>query len=241
MIFAGDGRRVVQFDLRNEAVLVRQFVGESQVFADDVNVLCADARGVFVPCDDGEVYILDATKGDLPLQRTLHKHTNICSVAMLRGSTELITGGYDHLLCRWDTNGKLRVKVDVRTVLAKTDASQPMWNPPFVISLTQVKGHIVAGLGDGSMIALDDSWRTNNAWIREQAHNHSVAALCAVKERVISAGTDQKLCIWQVGSKEPVDGSLWKEKPNDIAAVSGHDGVALADTSCDVAFCTVKP
>eukprot|EP00397_Hematodinium_sp_SG-2012_P051367 GEMP01060142.1.p1 GENE.GEMP01060142.1~~GEMP01060142.1.p1 ORF type:complete len:119 (+),score=13.38 GEMP01060142.1:682-1038(+) len=117
-----------------------------------------------------------------------------------------------------------------------------MWNPPFIISLTQVKEHIIAGLGDGSLIAFDDSWRLNRAWIRNQAHNHSVAALCAIKERVISAGTDRKLCIWEVGgsNKEPLDGCMWEEKPNDIAPVAGHDAIALADTSCDVALFSVR-
>jgi WD40 repeat protein len=155
-VLAAAGREVFAYDLRAPGMVLRQpavpSLGRTR---EEVSSLALDSSGrhVAIGDDSGEVRLVDLD-GEAQLPAMQAAHGSICSCVQLRPSAglELVSGGMDACILRWDgTTGRLLRGWS----LAAPAEEQPaqLVNPRFVHWLDYAPGGacFAAALGDGSI------------------------------------------------------------------------------------------
>ena len=141
---------VMCYDDRNLAVPLAVYTYNE----DEINQISFHPRGYLSACDDaGEVKIIDTE--NRKLFKTLSgPHSNICSSAVFvsKKPTELVSGGMDCKLVKWDFT-RSRPITEI-TINNDSEQSLSMFiNPPMVYSLDTwaTNSCIVCGLGNGDL------------------------------------------------------------------------------------------
>lgn len=183
----------------------------------DINQLDVHSNGHLVcVCDDsGDVRVFDVKS--FSLLKTLRSHDNICSTVKFvpRKPWELISGGLDCKLIRWDFNrGRpltILNQVDLLPNSDDTDVSgNYSINPPMVhcIDIFPLTSTVVCGLGNGTILAYSlRSGKEVDLLSVGTFHSKSVACVCCVEitkpetkttdQFVVSGGNDGNICVIQ--------------------------------------------
>lgn len=209
-VAASVGSTVLMFDLRSSSKPVNEF----SFLSEDINEVTFHPKGTYLSaCDDaGDIAVIDTSKGQL--YRTLTKqHENICSSVKFhpRKPWELISGGLDCRVIRWDFNrGRPLSSCSTQDAVQKvSDATSSSYlvNPPMVHSLDFVNGSfpaLVCGLGNGSVAAYafrKDKKELELLCVSQWKHSASIAHICCtggdgeLSNLVISGGNDCKVCV----------------------------------------------
>lgn len=181
---------------------------------DEINEIDIHSKETFIcACDDnGEIKIIDLD--NKKLLRTLSKfHDNICSTVKfsLRKPWELLTGGLDTKLGRWDfSRGRLLARVTTRGDASKAEL---MINPPMVhcMALIRSQNCVVCGLGDGRLLIYSLKLSKGVDLVCEsRMHASSIACVCCVERTptscdklisyVVSVGNDSTICVHTLDS-----------------------------------------
>jgi len=122
---------------------------------EEVNEIDVHPKGNFLSsCDDGgDIKVIDV--GNAKLFKTLSRqHSNICSTVKFhpRKPWELISGGLDCNLVRWDFNrGRALSPISVSDEECSKQFGMYTINPPMVHSIDTLNSSVVCGLGNGSI------------------------------------------------------------------------------------------
>ena len=186
---------------------------------DEINQLAVSEKGNMISsCDDsGEIKMIDTSS--YKVVKTLNVHENICSSVRFipRRPWELVSGGLDCKLIRWDFNRGRPLAVLSQSEHQDSSIGGYAINPPMVHTLDVFPSTstVVCGLGSGllSVYALK-SGRDTELLCTGMVHSASVACVCAhevsktgsksVHQYIISGGNDGKLCVSElvVGEKD---------------------------------------
>lgn len=183
---------------------------------EEINCVKVNQSGTWLAaCDDsGEIILLQLQNltGDRPAYKVLRRgHQSICSAAAFRDHkpSEVITGGLDCLLVRWDVSRLRPVKHWTMTNSSSNNAQ--MVNPPMINSISspssaQLIGspvdHTVAvALGDGSIAVCDVDGKQKTEYIKAHAAAANYIGF-AGQNHAVSAGNDGWLMLWELGCQD---------------------------------------
>ena len=215
---------------------------------DEINQLAVNEKGNMIgSCDDsGEVKMIDTCS--YKVVKTLNVHENICSSVRFipRRPWELVSGGLDCKLVRWDFNRGRPLAMLNQSELQDSSVGGYAINPPMVYTLDVFPSTstVVCGLGSGliSVYALK-SGRDTELLCTGVVHSASIECVCAhevsrpnsesTHQYIISGGNDRKLCVNElvVGEKSKRCLRLLSQvdthsKINCVALNSGRVGEA---------------
>eukprot|EP00041_Stephanoeca_diplocostata_P025612 m.674239 g.674239 ORF g.674239 m.674239 type:complete len:413 (+) comp22783_c0_seq48:89-1327(+) len=258
-VFAGAGKRVLIFDLRNPG----RCISEATLNYDDINEISVHHKGGYIAAadDSGAIRILDVSRASgIKSYKTLRgkgSHTSICSTVKFRPQRpwELISGGLDSMILHWDFGrGQVKEDLSMNTLCADqgadgvTDAPQSqICNPPFVYSLapSSCGAYFFAGIGDGSIACFRFGQRQSSISLVHRvamAHSTAVTQVVAMPStsngtnlRLWSGGNDKHVRLWCLAEdathrSEAVASANNRAKINWMSAV-GSQCVAVADTT----------
>lgn len=191
---AAVGNGLYAFDLRaSEQVLIKECSLAAELGV-EINEFALGDEFIALPCDEGPLLVLSAS--DFSLRSQLNAHTNIVACAELKDS-ELVSGGYDQMACRWDAStGKLRAKLDYTKAVKPVDGQ--LLNPPFVLNLKFGKNgtRLAGAMGDGSVLLWEyrgDRCNWQKPDVIKERHRAACSALDWWKDALLTAGNDQRL------------------------------------------------
>ena len=213
---------IVFYNQRNLNEPVQQVSFNKQ----EVNQLDVHFKGTSIcACDDsGEIKVIDLKS--FQVLKTLRGHDNICATVkfVTRKPWELISGGLDCKLIRWDFNrGRpLTVLNQVDLISNSDDKSLSMGsgsysiNPPMIHSIDMFPSTstVICGLGNGMIAAYGlRSGKEMDLLCMETFHSSSIACVCCIEvpkkeaklidQFVISGGNDGKICVVEFRKEEP--------------------------------------
>eukprot|EP01039_Chlorochromonas_danica_P000163 gene163-172_t len=160
ILFAVTCSSLYSFDLRKECVL------DSQPLAIVGNAFSEISAAAFAPkdnlaaiADDSDsIYLIEInTDGTFQSesQKKLRKvHSNsIGALVFAEKKRELISGGFDFLLCKWDIDNAKPIKRGEFKSYEGFENSNQTLNPPFITTLSFLPGTsiVASGAGDGSI------------------------------------------------------------------------------------------
>ena len=196
---------ILCYDHQNLSLLHRVCFNE-----EEINQLAVNEKGTLLcACDDsGAVKIIDTDT--FHCQKMLKAHDNICSTAKFipRKPWELISGGLDCKVIRWDHNRGRPLSVLSQTELHDSDIGGYAVNPPMVHSLDVFPSSstVACGLGNGavSVYALKSGKQTE-LLCTATLHRSTISCVCAkevlktdskaLDQFVVSGGTDKMVCV----------------------------------------------
>ena len=223
-LFAGAGQRVLELDLRAAGGEGTAPVRTFEWSRDEVNQVTVNAKGTLLAAadDSGEAVVVDLEGGKLQ-KRLQGAHENICSSVQfrLRRPWEIITGGLDCRVVRWDfSKGRAVGLLAMEGGADGDEAGARVFNPPMAHSVSTASerevAHLVAvGRGDGvvGVYDLDAAIAAGKAkpggkakeaprllgW-ESGGHRSGVSHVTFLKmageHRVLSVGNDRRLIMW---------------------------------------------
>ena len=180
---------------------------------DEINHVDIHQKGFICTCDDhGDIKVIDLETGRL-MHTLTNFHDSICSTVKFstRKPWELVSGGLDCAIGRWDFNrGRLLAKTSTKNT---TSSDLLMVNPPMVHSLDMFSANhsLVCGLGDGRLVVYSlKSPKGIDLVCQVHAHISSVACVRCIELKrsssssgasvaasmyVISVGNDAVMCV----------------------------------------------
>lgn len=183
---------------------------------EEVNEIDVHPKGNFLSsCDDGgDIKVIDV--GNAKLFKTLSRqHSNICSTVKFhpRKPWELISGGLDCNLVRWDFNrGRALSHISVSDEECSKQFGMYTINPPMVHSIDTLNSSVVCGLGNGSVAVYGLQGKSLIPKCSAALHSASVAHVCCAelskgkssqRSLIISGGNDEKIVVSEL--REEVD------------------------------------
>ena len=173
-------KSVFLYDQRNLSTPLKIFKDYSK---DEINEICMNKKGEFLcACDDsGEIQVIDINGGKR--FRTCRSHGNICSSVVFhpRKSWEIISGGLDCELKRWDySRGKPLSSINMSEIESEDPKSLYTINPPMIHTLCLVDEEpvIAVGMGNGSIGICDISQSAQlNIFSISQVHSSAVTSI----------------------------------------------------------------
>lgn len=182
---------------------------------EEINQIDIHPKGSFLcSCDDsGEVKVIDLDNKKI-LHTLTQFHDSICSTVKFSSKKpwELVSGGLDCTIGRWDFNrGRLLANVST-----KDSASSDIFlvNPPMVHSLDMLCAHnsIACGLGDGRLVIYSlKSPKGIDLVCQTHPHLNSIACVRCIDVKdatnstttiVVSVGNDRVMCVHKLVHKE---------------------------------------
>lgn len=166
-LYASAGNVIRAFDLRKNALVVKECLFESQPQSEEVNKLHSFSSNSLISCNDlGEVI-----KYSLSLQESeiICKHNELCQ-AVACNDTFIASGGNDCLV---------KIMKDER-ILKEIDTSRfreetaMVFNPPFVTDLLCIQDNLIVGLGNGTLAKYN--FNTGNI-SSVKGHDYSVSKM----------------------------------------------------------------
>lgn len=199
---------IYQYDVVDKVVTSLSLKDRFCFNEDEINEIDIHSKGSFIcSCDDnGDVKVIDID-GKKIVHTLTNFHSGICSTVKfsLKKPWELVSGGLDCTIGRWDFNrGRL-----LATACTKQGASSDalIVNPPMVHSLDVFSTHhsFICGLGDGRLVAYSlKSPKGMDKMCQVHAHHASVACVRCIELKepsskstslyVVSIGNDGMLC-----------------------------------------------
>lgn len=197
----------------------RNFSKPAQVYSynsDEINEICYHPTGAYISaCDDaGEVKIVSTDT--CRLFKTLSGcHSNLCTCAKFlpRKPWEVVSGGMDCKVVRWDFSRPRPVaEVSTQSATEEVRSENMLVNPPMVHSLdTWTSNHCIAcGLGNGVVAVYETRGKEITPKCMSSVHSAMVACVCCIervengekKYYVVSGGNDCKIVLSQLVEKE---------------------------------------
>ena len=177
---------------------------------DEINQLTVNAKGnILGTCDDsGEIKLINTSS--FKVIKTLIAHVNICSTLQFipRKPWDLVSGGLDCKVIRWDFNRGRPLCVLDQNHLSKSTVGSCSINPPMVHTLDVFPSTstVVCGLGNGMICAYAlRSNRTADLLCVSELHTASISSVCtvevsksspkAIEQFIVSGGNDKKVCV----------------------------------------------
>ncbi len=184
---------------------------------DEINQLTVNAKGsILGACDDsGEIKLIGTSSFEVT--KTLAVHINICSTLQFihRKPWELISGGLDCKVVRWDFNRGRPLCVLDQNELSISKIGNCSINPPMVHTLDVFvsTSMVVCGLGNGTVCVYAlRSGRNVDLLCASELHSASISCVCAVEvpmsstkvieQFVVSGGDDKKVCVSKLTVKD---------------------------------------
>lgn len=195
---------------------------------EEVNQLDVNFQGNSIcACDDsGEIKVIDVKS--FQVLKTLRCHDNICATVkyVTRKPWELISGGLDCKLIRWDFNRgrplSVLNQVDIisnsndKSLSNSAEGGSYSINPPMIHSIDTFPSTstVICGLGNGMIAAYGlISGKGMDLLCVETFHSTSIACVCCVEvprreakfkdQFVVSGGNDGQICVVQFRKEEP--------------------------------------
>ena len=172
-------RSVLVYHFRDFSTPCQSYVNCTK---EEINQIVVNKKGEFLTaCDDsGEILIIDVESSRKC--KTCRRHDNICSAVVFnpRRPWEIISGGLDCQLISWDfSRAKLLSSMNMSDVQSssQSDNSSYSINPPMIHTLCTIPDQplVVAGLGNGSIVLVNVSKRSNMELISVVSSVHSSA------------------------------------------------------------------
>ena len=177
---------------------------------DEINQLSVNAKGnLLCACDDsGEIKLIDTSS--YQVVKTLTAHDNICSTVKFipRKPWEILSGGLDCKLIRWDFNRGRSLCSLNQSELSNSNFGNCAINPPMVHTLDVFPSTsiVVCGLGNGTVCVYSmKGGRDMELMCTSDLHSASISCVCAmevsksdskiVDQFVVSGGDDKRLCV----------------------------------------------
>lgn len=212
-LFAATTSRLVSFDLRKEAVLDSQPISQCPQEFSDISAVAFHSRGTMVAvADDSDCIHLVSitgsgafTEGESKRLRAIHSNS-IGALAFADRKRELVSGGFDFLVCKWDADTFKPGKRAEMERLEQLESSNQTLNPPFVTALQYLpeSSFLLAALGDGSMRLLTNADLSTVAQVA--AHSAMITSVHAFSSSgVLSGGLDCHVKAWRVGGEPNAD------------------------------------
>eukprot|EP00919_Chromeraceae_sp_WS-2016_P040306 GHVR01096265.1.p1 GENE.GHVR01096265.1~~GHVR01096265.1.p1 ORF type:complete len:404 (-),score=14.43 GHVR01096265.1:723-1934(-) len=211
-LFLGHSSSLVLFDLRQSSVIVRErqstvFLSPENDEDDEFSVNSFSFHPcnhdmIACPLDSNELRLVNWRENRITAS-SISRHTNIVATATFRGipmfetnnklhssiiprysNVEVLSGGYDQQLCRWDSETMRHLKtIKSHSLTRENDgACSSFVNPPFVLSLcTCHDGSLLAaGIGNGAVVVMQYSGSVMNhiPILSEHAHLGQCVSLC---------------------------------------------------------------
>ncbi|CEM05552.1 unnamed protein product [Vitrella brassicaformis CCMP3155] len=226
-IYVARGGALYAFDLRrSDRVLlnvssgVEGFDGASSAIG-EIDRFAFDSSGgtMAVPLESGSVLVCEwegegqgeGAGGGWAVKRELTgEHGNICGSAVFRAgcARDLVTGGYDCRVCRWDaSSGKCRMRLDMNKVHSELETSagaKQLVNPPFVedLACSHDGSKMAVALGDGNIVLYgftgDRLWPSpHSGSITHLSPLSCVTFLPASHTHLFSLSNDRQLTLWE--------------------------------------------
>lgn len=177
---------------------------------EEINEICFHGKGPYLSaCDDaGEIKVIHTE--DNKVFRTLSGlHSNICSSVKFlpRRPWELVSGGMDCKVVRWDFNRpKPIAEVSTQERVAKSEGM--LVNPPLVHSLSVwTSNHCVAcGLGNGDILVYEIRAKGLELKCAASLHSSMVVCLCCIEKKIgkehryfiVSGANDCKIILSEI-------------------------------------------
>ena len=198
--------KVVSLSLKDQICFNEDEINQIDIHPTKQSLICS--------CDDkGDVKVIDIDSKKLI--RTLTSfHDGICSTVKFccKKPWELVSGGLDCTIGRWDFNrGRLLAHLST-----KQDASDTALfiNPPMVHTLDIFSAHhiFVCGLGDGRLVAYSLK-PPKDIGVLCQAHSHLASIACircielrtscnSTERYVVSVGNEAVMCVHRLKRSE---------------------------------------
>ena len=193
---------------------------------EEINEICINRRGQYLSaCDDsGAIQVMDIQTGKL--HRSCRRHDNLCSSIVYhpRKSWELISGGLDCYIRRWDfSRGKQLATLNTQEYVSNSRGAY-MINPPMIHCLASVEQDplIIAGLGNGALAVTGIG----------QRDQLDVLALTSIHSSAINAVQCFKTTVLQ-------DGLLTNSSPSLTDSEAGHSSSEGSDSKFEGATASV--
>lgn len=140
---------------------------------------------------DGAIVLSDTATGEA---RFLSPHTNVPqAVVFSSDGTQLICGDDDGALRRWNVQTGTRISPDWR------GSNQPL----SALAVSPANGTLLAGYRSGTVVIWDPAKRNTLATELSGSHTAGVSSLAFTRPeaRLISGGYDNRIVLWDTGSK----------------------------------------
>jgi WD40 repeat protein len=204
-LFGASDKALYGFDFRsnNNNLIVRNALSVfKDITSSDISCFALNASGTFaLGDDDGIIHILNS-QGEI-LKRLRRPHVNVIGCISFRpnNNNNLVSGGFDSLLCLHDyKRGRIQYSIDFSTLAI--ESGNQMSNPPFVHDITHMFQHrvVLSALGDGSL-HLNRSVDLREIAVKENAHSGMVVSLAKLSDRSFaSSGINGNICLWNIES-----------------------------------------
>jgi len=208
-VFASAGQHVLHLDLRR-SLGEESVIDTFRINQEEINNLSIDTNGHWIAAadDSGEVQVISVGNGSGSAQspsttrtyKTLRRgHSNICSSVSFRPnrSTELVTGGLDCRMVRWDFTKLCQLHVWDMSGDTLTSNGQ-IFNPPMVngvatptMSELPYSRLVAAARGDGCIALYDGDTRpsaTAGGRSRHAINSRSSRKATATSGREVDTG-----------------------------------------------------
>lgn len=196
---------VACYDVRNLSIPVQVYSYNS----DEINEVCFHPTGPYISaCDDaGEVKVINTDTHRLFKTLSGH-HSNLCTCAKFlpRKPWEVVSGGMDCKVVRWDFSRPRRIgEVFTQCASEEVQSENLFINPPMVHSLdTWTSNHcVVCGLGNGIVAVYEIKGKEIISKCMSSIHSAMVACVCCLERMeagenmyyIVSGGIDRKIVL----------------------------------------------
>ena len=177
ILYIAYGNRILVTNLNDLPAIIHQYAFNE----DEVNAIALNHDESYLSaCDDsGQIKVIDLDSKRL--HKTLRKHSNICtSVRFIpQRKKELISGGCDNNLIRWDfTKNRAFCIIDMKDFsVANADVDAYLVSPPFIHSIDITSsGDLIACATENALVQLFDCVGHNTTFrCTLKAHSQSVS------------------------------------------------------------------
>lgn len=207
-LFAASGSSIARYDLRNLSSVLETL----NFNTDEINELHIKQKYLGACDDSGEIKLINLTDKRC---KTMKKHQNICATMAFRPnfSSEILSGGLDSKMIRWDFYKTKAMKLyDMTSFESSSDESSSyLVSPPMVHCVRcSVDGVVAAALENGTVQMFNGSSKPLVSKGAFFGHTKGVSQVHFLQPNVLISGGNDNLII--VHKFEATNEHRWRDE-----------------------------